>query len=331
LHQLCSPLQIPGVVVPPLAIINTTLNLVNGNKLAWQQRKAESFSMSPLFCGSWLEGYRKSTEYGGPGGVTVGTAVTISGAAASPNSGYSSSPVLGFLMAMFNVRLGAWLGNTNEHGDRTYTHPGPRLSIVPMIAEMFGLTNSTRSYVNLSDGGHFDNLGLYEVVLRRCRHVLVSDAGQDGSFSFEDLGNSIRKIRIDFGINIVFEKIQILPNTPEKQGLCCATARIRYSDVDDTPPERDGLLVYIKPTIRGRGAQVPYDIYSYSRECEAFPHEATTDQWFSESQFESYRALGAHIMEQLTQGLGSSNQAGFVDFYSSVKTHLEAKDPSLPP
>lgn len=331
LHQLCSPPLAPGSVVRPLSIINTTLNLVNGNKLAWQQRKAESFSMSPLFCGSWLEGYRKSTEYGGPGGVTVGTAVTISGAAASPNSGYSSSPVLGFLMAMFNVRLGAWLGNTNEHGDRTYTHPGPRLSIVPMIAEMFGLTNSTRGYVNLSDGGHFDNLGLYEVVLRRCRHVLMSDAGQDGSFSFEDLGNSIRKIRIDFGINIVFERIQILPNTPEKEGLCCATARIRYSDVDGTPPERDGLLVYIKPTLRGRGAQVPYDIYSYSRECEAFPHEPTTDQWFSESQFESYRALGAHIMEQLTQALGSSTQAGFADFYASVKAYQEARDHMLAP
>ncbi len=330
LHELCSPMQVPGVVVPPLSIINTTLNLVNGNKLAWQQRKAESFSMSPLFCGSWLEGYRKSTEYGGPGGITVGTAVTISGAAASPNSGYSSSPVLGFLMAMFNVRLGAWLGNTNEHGNRTYTHPGPRFSIVPMIAEMFGLTNANRGYVNLSDGGHFDNLGLYEVVLRRCRHVLLSDAGQDGSFSFEDLGNSIRKIRIDFGINIVFEKIQILPNTPEKEGLCCATARIRYSDVDNTPPGRDGLLIYIKPSLRGRGAQVPYDIYSYSRECEAFPHEPTTDQWFNESQFESYRALGAHIMEQLTETLDSSSQAGFADFHTSVKAYLEARAAHLP-
>ncbi|HWM70927.1 MAG TPA: hypothetical protein VNO35_30430, partial [Steroidobacteraceae bacterium] len=292
LHKLCSPPDPPasdeqpaqppapgvypqGVIEAPLSIINTTLNLVNGNKLAWQQRKAESFSMSPLFCGSWLEGYRKSSEYGGPGGLTVGTAVTISGAAASPNMGYSSSPVLGFLMAMFNVRLGAWLGNTNCHGNDTYTHPGPRQAIEPLFAEMFGLTNSERGYVNLSDGGHFDNLGLYEVVLRRCRYVLVSDAGQDGSFSFEDLGNSIRKIRIDFGINIDFEKIQILPNTPEKDGLCCATARIRYSDVDDTPAEHDGLLIYIKPTLRGRGTQMPYDIYSYSRGSEAFPHEPT--------------------------------------------------------
>jgi hypothetical protein len=346
LHRLCSPPDVlnsdapdahaygpraypQGVVERPLSIINTTLNLVNGAKLAWQQRKAESFSMSPLFCGSWLEGYRKSTEYGGPGGVTVGTAVTISGAAANPNMGYSSSPVLGFLMAMFNVRLGAWLGNTNSHGNDTYTHPGPRQAIEPLFAEMFGLTNSERGYVNLSDGGHFDNLGLYEIVLRRCRYVLVSDAGQDGSFSFEDLGNSIRKIRIDFGINIIFEKIQILPNTPEKEGLCCATARIRYSDVDGTPAANDGLLVYIKPTIRGRGAQVPYDIYSYSRGSSAFPHESTADQWFSESQFESYRALGAHILEQLTDNLASATDACFTDFYGSVEKYLAESNDNL--
>lgn len=342
LYKLCSPPDSPRPPAPaghpdapaaypkelvqaPLSIINTTLNLVNGQKLAWQQRKAESFSMSPLFCGSWLEGYRRSTEYGGPGGVTVGTAVTISGAAANPNMGYSSSPVLGFLMAMFNVRLGAWLGNTNSHGDRTYTHPGPRQAIEPLFAEMFGLTNSERGYVNLSDGGHFDNLGLYEVVLRRCRYVLVSDVGQDGSFSFEDLGNSIRKIRIDFGISIVFERIQILPNTPEKQGLCCATARILYSDVDGTSTENDGLLIYIKPTIRGRGAQMPYDIYSYSRGSTTFPHESTTDQWFSESQFESYRALGSHIVSQLTADLASPTDACFTDFYSSVQKYLAAR------
>jgi hypothetical protein len=332
LHRLCAPARASDSqddqadrefdVERPLSIINTTLNLVNGGRLAWQQRKAESFSMTPLFCGSWAEGYRKSKEYGGPGGITVGTAVTISGAAANPNMGYSSSPVLGFLMAIFNVRLGAWLGNPNTDGNRTFGHPGPRQAITPLFAEMFGLTNSKNGYVNLSDGGHFDNLGLYEVVLRRCRHVLVSDAGQDGSFSFEDLGNSIRKIRVDFGINIVFEKIQILPNTPEKEGLCCAIARIRYSDVDETPAEDDGCLIYIKPTLRGRGAQVPYDIYSYSRGSTSFPHESTADQWFSESQFESYRALGSHLVEQLIESLGAQRHADFDAFRTSVDDYM---------
>src|SRR6266478_6397870 len=187
--------------------------------------------MTPFYCGNWREGYRASKEYGSYNGISVGTAVAISGAAANPNMGFSSSPALGFLMAVFNVRLGAWLGNTNSRGQPTYRFSGPRQAIMPMFAEIFGLTNSHRRYVNLSDGGHFDNLGLYEVVLRRCRQVLVSDAGQDGSFAFEDLGNSIRKIRIDFGINIVFEKmIQIFPNLSDKEGLCCAIGRIRYSD-----------------------------------------------------------------------------------------------------
>jgi len=115
--------------------------------------------MTPLFCGSWSEGYRRSAEYGGGDGVSVGTAIAISGAAANPNMGYSSSPTLGFLMAIFNLRLGAWLGNVNTRGNRTYRRTGPRQAIMPLFAELFGLTNSHRRYINLSDGGHFDNLG----------------------------------------------------------------------------------------------------------------------------------------------------------------------------
>jgi Patatin-like phospholipase len=316
-------LQALGAEVRPLPIINTTLNLVQGENLAWQQRKAESFSMTPFFCGNWFEGYRRSTLYGGPGGITVGTAMTVSGAAANPNMGYNSSPVLAFIMGIFNLRLGAWLGNTNLHGSKSFTHTGPKLALMPLFAEMFGLTNSSRRYVNLSDGGHFDNLGLYEVVLRRCRHVLVSDAGSDESFAFEDLGNVIRKIRIDFGIPIVFrDKIEIRPNGSREPGLYCAIAEIRYSAVDGTVT--DGQLIYIKPTLRGRipphgSDAVPYDVYSYSRSSEAFPHESTADQWFSESQFESYRALGSHILGQLG---GSLTDAGFDEFLSTARSRI---------
>ncbi len=348
LHQLCDcPTAQDNVaaqsasrrIEAPLSIINTTLNLVHGERLAWQQRKAASFSMTPLFCGNWQEGYRSSSCYGGPDGITVGTAVTISGAAANPNMGYCSSPVLGFLMTMFNVRLGAWLGNTNCHGDHTYDHPGPRFALLPLFAEMLGLTNSKRRYVNLSDGGHFDNLGLYEAVLRRCRYILVSDVGRDGAFTFEDLGSSIRKIRIDFGIEIEFETIQILPNTSATHGLYCALGHIRYSKVDCTRSQDDGLLIYIKPTLRGP-TQIPYDIYSYSQACKEFPHETTVDQWFSESQFESYRALGAHIVDQLagnvakvSQQRPSSNSGLFERFYDAVNDYVKPREscaPALP-
>lgn len=311
----------------PLPLINVTLNLVrSGGKLAWQQRKAESFSMTPFYCGNFYEGYRRSDEYGGPQGISLGTAVSISGAAANPNMGYASSPVMGFLLALFNARLGAWLGNTNLHGQNTYPRSGPKHAVRPMLTELFGLTTAESSYVNLSDGGHFDNLGLYEVVLRRCRHVLVSDAGQDRSFGFEDLGNAIRKIRIDFGIPIEFTaRIAILPRddgespSSEPQGLYCATAVIRYSAVDGTDAENDGRLVYIKPTLRGAGQSIPYDVYSYARASDAFPHEPTSDQWFSESQFESYRALGWHVLGQVC---GDNPLNNFRDFLARVDSYV---------
>ncbi|MDQ3413428.1 MAG: hypothetical protein M3480_00380, partial [Verrucomicrobiota bacterium] len=195
-----------------LPVINIALNLVGGSKLAWQERKAESFTVTPLHCGAAGVGYRrtngaKDQMYGGTGGISLGTAVTISGAAASPNMGYHSSPIVTFILTLLNVRLGAWLGNPGGPGDDTFQLGYPRFSVGPMIAEAFGLTNNCSPYVYLSDGGHFENLGLYEMVLRRCHYIVVSDAGEDPLCSFADLGSAVRKIRIDFGISIEFDDI----------------------------------------------------------------------------------------------------------------------------
>jgi hypothetical protein len=258
--------------------------------------------------------------------------VTISGAAVNPNMGYNSSPVLAFIMSLFNVRLGAWLGNPNAHGNASYRTPGPTRALIPLLAELFGLSNAQRSYVNLSDGGHFDNLGLYEVVLRRCRYVLVSDAGSDVSFAFEDLGNAIRKIRIDFGISIQFnDAIKILPANSKKPGLYCAIANIGYSKVGEGP---DGRLIYIKPTLRGRippdkeGKAVPYDVYSYSRGSHTFPHETTVDQWFTESQFESYRELDAYTIGQITGDAGKLTFEQFLEAKSSKSSDAGGEVPA---
>jgi len=295
LHELAK-----GASPRPLSVIGTTLNLVGGSdNLAWQQRKSESFSMTPLYCGNFNEGYRRSDEYGGPDGISLGTAITISGAAANPSSGYHSSPLVAFLLTLFNVRLGSWLGNTNEHGEKVYRCSGPRHAWKPLFADLFSRTNRNHPYVSLSDGGHFENLGVYEMVLRRCRFILSSDAGQDPEHGFEDLGNLIRKVRIDFGIPIEFGKpIRILARTSgEQHGLYCAIGTIRYDAVDKGA--KPGTLLYVKPTILVDNYPVPYDVYSYSRSSKLFPHEPTSDQWFTESQFESYRALGQFLAIKL--------------------------------
>jgi hypothetical protein len=288
----------------PFHIINIALNIVSTDKLAWQERKAESFTASPLWCGSaQLDAYRRTSEYGGKEPISLGTAMAISGAAVSPNMGYNSSPLITFLLTLFNVRLGWWLGNPKRG---RFGDDGPRWAAAPLLYELFGLTNDRRKYVYLSDGGHFENLGLYEMVRRRCHLIIVSDAGQDKNLDFGDLSNAVRKIRIDLGIPIEFDDLKCLRlrNTkrrdPDRGGPCYTIGRIRYS-VADKPVAKsheevhDGIIIYLKPGFRGDETA---DIVGYAASSTEFPHETTVDQWFSESQFESYRNLGYAIMER---------------------------------
>ncbi len=279
----------------PLHVVNVTLNLVATRRLAWQQRKAESFTMSPLHCGSSNLGYRRSTKYGGPDGISLGTAIAISGAAASPNMGYHSSPLIGFIMTMFNARLGSWLGNPGKAGAKTWRQEGPTSAIASIVREAFGMTNECGHYVYLSDGGHFENLGIYEMVRRRCRYIVVSDGGCDAAFTYEDLGNALRKIRIDMKVPIDFDDGSF--QTLGKQTRRFAVARIRYSLVDSQA--EDGHLLYIKPMIRGNE---PPDVASYQTNHKEFPHQSTANQFFDESQTESYRMLGLHTVDEICAG-----------------------------
>jgi hypothetical protein len=284
----------------PLPVLGVTLNLTSGTKLAWQQRKAESFSMSPLFCGNFYQGYRRSRDYGGPNGISLGTAMAVSGAAANPNMGSYTSGALRFLMGLLNIRLGMWLGNPGTPGDKVYDQHGPNRALVPLFAELFGWTRPQDAYVNLSDGGHFDNLGLYEMVLRRCRLIVVSDAGRDPDASYGDLGNAIRKIRIDFGIPIVFTQRLVLPGAAAGgKPVLLAKATIGYDSVDGASAPK-GQLLYWKPVLL---AASPYDVTSYQSTAPDFPNESTADQWFSEAQFESYRALGETLIDAVRSEL----------------------------
>jgi Patatin-like phospholipase len=279
----------------PFHVMNLTLNLVSSKRLDWQQRKAESFTVTPLHCGSYNLDYRPSRYYGGSDGISLGTAVAISGAAASPNMGYNSSPVIGFIMTLFNARLGAWLGNPGKAGAKTWRQDGPTSAIASIVREAFGLTNDASAYVYLSDGGHFENLGIYEMVRRRCRYIVVSDSGCDLKFAFEDLGNALRKIRIDMKIPVDFEDGSFQSLREKKRR--CAIARIRYSLVDDT--KEDGVLLYIKPMVRGNE---PPDVVSYQTNHGDFPHQSTADQFFDESQTESYRMLGLLTVDEICHG-----------------------------
>jgi hypothetical protein len=224
--------------------------------------------------------------------------------------GYHSSPALAFLMTLFNARLGWWLGNPGPAGNdryfsrlNTYNRSGPIFALRPILAEALGHSNNTSPYVYLSDGGHFENLGIYEMVLRRAHLIVVGDGSQDPKSRFEDLAGAIRKIRIDLGIPIDF--IGGMPiygkddEAHKGQTKYCAIGLIRYSCADtDTSdqPAKDGVIIYIKPAITGGE---PVDVLNYAATSPFFPHESTADQNYTEQQLESYRALGSHIIQTI--------------------------------
>lgn len=337
----------------PLHIINIALNVVATRNLAWQQRKAESFTVSPLHSGSFRVGYQPTGEYGNRHeGISIGTAMAISGAAASPNMGYHSSPILTLAMTFFNARLGWWLPNPGEHGSAVWRHISPLFSLWPLLNEGLGRTNDHNRWVYVSDGGHFENLALYEMVLRRCKKIIVVDGSADPDFRLEDLGNAVRKIYIDLGVAIEFEPAVAFETGPKPSNRHCFVGKVRYSHVDaeekvqarmrelaerkkqgmlEAEEEKelqeldqlDGDIVYIKASLNGNE---PADVTQYAKSHTPFPHEPTANQFFNESQFESYVRLGSHIVAEIVTGKYSSNPPVPLDldeFLEAARMHAD--------
>ncbi|HEY1130358.1 MAG TPA: hypothetical protein VGF12_13230 [Roseateles sp.] len=283
-------------------IVNTALNLTRpaGDRLEWQERKAASFTMSPLHCGSAAlrggpgsppQGFVRTGRYGAPGGgLSLGRALGISGAAASPNMGYHSSPFVAFVMTVFNVRLGWWSPNPLRAFKREWRNPEPANAFQALWSEVSGASDAAGSFVYLSDGGHFENLGLYEMIRRRCERIVVVDATCDPRFESGDLQDAINKARVDFGVDIEFTTR--LPGKPG--GGHHAMATIRYPD-GPGGPALQGELFYIKPVLSG---DEPLDVLAFARSHASpkspFPHQSTAEQFFDQSQFEAYRVLGLH-------------------------------------
>jgi len=286
----------PALAARPILLFNASLNVTRGKELALQTRKARSFVFTPLYSGytrpvpgssEWQAAFAETASAGmqKPGtenGITLGTAVAISGAAASPNMGSYSVPALSFLMTLFDVRLGWWLGNPRK---KKWTRGSPDLGFWCLLQELFGAASDDSDYVYLSDGGHFENLALYELLRRRCKLIVACDASCDPSYTFADLHNAMERCRTDFGIEITRETHQLSPQDARVSGhfdVC----KIRYTPGEDSD---SGVLFYFKPALK---KDDPEDLLGYAAINHAFPHDSTADQWFDEDHFENYRNLG---------------------------------------
>lgn len=296
----------------PYHIINTAVNLFGSKDLRVQQRHCDSFVLTPLHCGSWATNYAAT-----PPGLYLGTALAISGGAVSSNSGLATQgAAIAALMTFFNMRLGYWFGNPRYSAHEKSKRPtfAPRY----LLTEAFSVTNEDRNFVNLSDGGHFENLGLYELVRRRCEYIIVIDSECDPEYSCSALAQAIRMVRIDFNVNIHINVQGIAPSAAEPR---FAREHWRLGSIEypnDTAagyefPDRGlsdvgacktGKLLYIKSSLlcEERNGHISADVIEYSKRHPRFPHDTTADQFFTEPQFESYRKLGQCILAKLLEG-----------------------------
>lgn len=279
--------------------------------------------------------------------LTLGSWVGISGAAFSTGLGARTSLGLSVLAGLANVRLGYWWDSGVETEERVDVASGSR-GLLAMLAsagaglfpvqtylldEIFArFPGTARSHWYLSDGGHFENMGGYELIRRRLPLIVVMDAEADPDYTFGGLSNLVRKARLDFGAEIEFlTPAQIDDELPAEvachvgslaqlrrgvwkdrtdepgkrpagtfeaadrtgQGLVhAALARVRYLD----GATADSRLLYVKPSLFGDEAE---DVLDYHRAHPDFPQETTADQFFDEAQWESYRRLGQHVAEKV--------------------------------
>jgi hypothetical protein len=287
----------------PLHLINCALNLGGASDLSLHTRHSASFTVSPYCAGSSYPAYERETAAqpgmhrelgfrpivtyaGDKDQPTLAQAISVSGAAASPNMGYHTSPAVAFLLTVFNMRLGWWFPNPSLAGGR----PPSWFSLRYLIKELFGSADQRSKHLMISDGGHFENMAAYELIRRKCRVIIISDAECDPQLGFGGLGTLIRMAEVDFGAVITINLDDIRPHA--ETGW--SAERYAVGTIDYGPSHPQGALIYLKAAMNGTENSA---ILQYKASHAAFPHESTGNQFYGEDQFESYRHLGREAAE----------------------------------
>jgi hypothetical protein len=265
--------------------------------------------------------------------LTVQASIAVSGAAFASAMGRQNK---GFqkLLAISGARLGTWLPNPKfvgklveaQKGDCADSRDNDRAwpKSLPTIRgagyfyrELFGLNYDDARLVQLTDGGHYENLGLVEALRRRCRLIFCIDAGGDAPPLLSTLSDAMRLAEYELGVTIrlndepPYSVNNIAPGSgtpfPEGHALARLNGRLTKGTVavgKITYPQAaglrksDGVLILAKAVL---WEGCPEWLLTYAASSDVFPHDPTSDQWFNEAQFAAYttlgRIMGKHAVE----------------------------------
>jgi hypothetical protein len=311
----------------PYHMINTCIATTDSDDRRFRGRGGDNFILAPLYCGSDATGW-VATDEALPT-LTIATAAAVSGAALNAHTGPHGSGLLrnkaySALLSFLGLNLGFWSPNPKRFAGRKKGH-GPFFYMPNLLKPgLSGLTGRSideeGAYVQLSDGAHFENLAIYELVRRKVKFLWVSDAGQDDGFTFEDLSIAVERVRVDFGVHVrfrdsVYDLTHLIPGSiasdkPSDQNFFkrydLATRGYAIGTIE-YPDAPDGIIVYVKSTLT---TGLPGDLYGYKARNDAFPHQTTLDQFFDEEQFEAYRELGYRLSAKLFRDIEDSLKPG---------------------
>jgi len=317
------PLSHLGEQAPraPYHLINCALNVPGSSDPRMQGRLADFFLFSPRYCGSPLTGYEETEKWEkADAHLDLGTAMAISGAAAAPQMGLGTMKRLSFWLALLNVRLGYWVRKPGNHALLFGGAPG----LWFLLKEMLGTMNEESAWLNVSDGGHIENLGVYELLRRRCKYIVAIDGEQDPKMTFKALTTLQRLAFIDFGVHLDLDLDDLRLNDRGLSRSHFRFCRIRYPRDGRDSEEVYGYLLYIKLSLTGNEGEF---IRRYRLDEPTFPHHSTADQLFSETQFEAYRSLGEHIgdklfLRALVNDLADSKEVKVEDWFEALGRNL---------
>jgi hypothetical protein len=300
----------------PYHLINTTVNLTSSENPELRGRGGDFFLLSRKMCGSMITGYQNTEQVASMNpDLDLATAMAISGAAASTNMGWHTMREYRTLMAIFNIRLGYWMRWRQDKKGWLASN-----AFIELMREIFGWLNEQSSTLNLSDGGHIENLGAYELIRRKLKFIVCVDGGMDDAMDCADLNRLQRLVAIDFGYRIDFDAadLKLRDSFSSNYGIL---VKIDYTpDIEAVSDKQLGWMLYIKLAILGTESNYVLD---YRRENPKFPHQSTADQFFDEAQFEAYRKLGESAAQNfLPQDLEVFSHQSFNPWFEGLAGDL---------
>jgi hypothetical protein len=309
-------------------VVCTTAN-IRGSGEAAPGRAGGSFTFSRSWIGGPEVGWMRTREYldiaGDLADVDVGSTIAMSGAAFSPAMGKNSVQNQGRLMAVLNLRLGVWVPNPMLLQGRPAAM-GLRRKLWTAkwpwyLREFTGFYDRTARFIYLTDGGHWENLGLVELLRRGCCEIWMISAAGDGTSSFETLAQAIALAREELGVEFDLELEPLRsPKKPCRRerrllrdGESVATAPRSFVtgtfSYPSQTPDGDripGKITVIEAALIG---DAPWDVHSYAEQNADFPDISTGYQLMDHRDFEAYRMLGFVQTQRALDAAGSSDGA----------------------